>query len=228
MNVLTSRGIRSAFALLVMTVGLAPAASAVTSEFSILLNTDVSPASGCDVVTADGTFQGVEQILITTVDTTGTSTAQVSQIERQVCVDPVTDTFGPRILVDGTDRPVGVGLGTGGSDVVETFFPLSALPPFPPGPQIVRLGVTGENLTTGGLEDALLTGTPGNQPIQLVLAGLTIGDIPTLSEWSLIFLGLMLAVAAVVMLKRRSAVALLLALVFLAGAGIAWAAVSDL
>ncbi|HKV12334.1 MAG TPA: hypothetical protein VJ725_29585, partial [Thermoanaerobaculia bacterium] len=78
MNRLTSRGIRTAFALLLMAVGLAPAASAVTSEFSILMNTDVSPASGCDVPTANGIFQGVEQILITTVETTGTSTANVT------------------------------------------------------------------------------------------------------------------------------------------------------
>ncbi|HEX6861756.1 MAG TPA: hypothetical protein VF414_03015, partial [Thermoanaerobaculia bacterium] len=88
MNRLTSRGIRTAFAFLLMVAGLAPAATAVTSEFSILLNTQIGPpASGCDVPTADGVFQGVEQILITTVETTGTNTANVTQIERQVCVD---------------------------------------------------------------------------------------------------------------------------------------------
>ena len=82
-------------------------------------------------------------------------TAQVTQIERQACVNPATDTFGPRVLLDGTDRPVGVGLGTGGSDVIETFFPLNALPPSPGnGPKNVRLGVTSLYLSPGGGQEA--------------------------------------------------------------------------
>jgi VCBS repeat-containing protein len=228
MNILTSRGIRTAFAALLMAAGLAPAASAATSEFSILLNTDRNP-SGCDVPTANGVFGGVEQILITTVETSGTNTAQVTQIDRQVCMSPPSG-FGARTPVDTTDRPVGVGLGTGGSDVIETYLPLSLIPPSPGNsPRQIRLGVTSLFLGPGGGQDALTSRNGnGNAPIDLRLEALSVTDIPTLSEWGLIFLGLVLAAAAVAMLRRRSAAAFLMALVLLGGAGIAWAAASDL
>src|SRR5687767_4298886 len=83
---------RIAFACLLLTVGFASTASAVQSQFQILLNLDNNISTGCDVPTLTGTFPGAEQILITTVNTTGSSAA-VTAVETRTCVNPATDTF---------------------------------------------------------------------------------------------------------------------------------------
>jgi hypothetical protein len=214
--------IRPVLFLALLALSAVPA-SAATSQYQILLNADNNQNSGCDVSTVAGTFGGVEHILLTTVETTGPASAMVTRIERSVCVTPATDTFGPLILVDDTDRPVGIGNGTDGFNVVETYFPGSILAGNKP--PVIRLGVTSSN--GGGAQDAMLTARPNTgQPIQKVLAAIL--DVPTVSEWGLILLGLLLAAAAVTMLRRRSATALLLALALLGAAGVAWAAVYDL
>ncbi|HEX9940555.1 MAG TPA: IPTL-CTERM sorting domain-containing protein, partial [Thermoanaerobaculia bacterium] len=223
MNVWKSVRARIAFALLLGIVGLAPAASAATSQFNIYLNSDNNQNSGCDVSTVDGLFQGAEHVLVTTVETTGASSANVTRIERRVCADETTNTFGPLILVDDTDRPVGIGNGTDGFNVVETYFPLSILGNSKP--PVIRLAATSSN--GGEAQDAVLTAQPNTgQPILLNLQQLI--EIPTLSEWGIILLALLLASAALTTLRRRSAVALLMALALLGAAGLVWAATSDL
>ena len=62
---------RIVVALLLLTIGSASAASAATATFKILMDLDNNPATGCDVPTLTGTFKGVEQILITTVTSSG-------------------------------------------------------------------------------------------------------------------------------------------------------------
>ncbi|HKI04389.1 MAG TPA: IPTL-CTERM sorting domain-containing protein, partial [Thermoanaerobaculia bacterium] len=210
-------------------MGLGSAASAATSQYKILLNLDNQINTGCDVPTLTGTFPGVEQILVTTVNTTAAA-AQVTALERQTCVNPATDTFGPLSPVTpppGHSLPwtVGTGNGTAGTSVIETFYPLSLSPVV--NPPVIRLGLLG--LSGGILVDELVKAqeTPGNGP-PILLNGAAITEIPTLSEWGLIFLGLLLAAAAVSLMRRRTAAALLIALLLLGGAGIAWAAVCDL
>jgi Fe-S cluster assembly iron-binding protein IscA len=194
-------------------------AHAIQHEVRILLDLDNDLSSGCLVPTVAGPFEGVDQVLITTVETSSPPPAgMVTDVAISDCIDEATDTFGPPASFDG-GWPIGIDNGLGGLDVVETYFPL--LSSVVPGPVIVRVGlvVTDE---LGG-EQALLTtdGTPEGAPILIDL--LAISDIPTLGEWALILLALLLASASIALLGRRGATAAFLVVLVL-GAGVAWAA----
>ena len=199
-------------------------ASAVTHTFSILLDLDNDAATGCTVSTVAGPFDGVEQILDTTVDTTtGPPAAMVTALAIRTCTDPLTDTFGPPVPVTSfiaSPWPVGIGNGSGGLNVIETYFPLIAS--VIPDPKVIRLGLTMESDL--GTQQALLTrdGTQGGEPIILDLRSVL--EIPTLSEWGLLLLIALLGTASVALLRRRSAVALLVVLAVIGAAGVAWAA----
>ncbi len=238
MNFLKSTVVRIVFASLLLAVGLAPAASAIaaaaapstTSTFQILMDLDNHTNTGCNVTALSGTFPGVEQILNTTVTVTGV-TAQVTAVTVQTCTGV---SFGAPVAVippPGHPLPwtIGSSNGTGGSSVIETYYPLTLLPA---GLKVntVRLGVLAFD---GGnvLRDELLKAkaTPGNGP-PIFLDAASLADVPTLSEWGLMLLGLLLAGSAVVLLRRRtaSAPAFLVAFLLLAGTGLAWAAAFDL
>ena len=194
---------------------LALPASAVTSSVDLLLDLDNDAATGCTVTTVDGPFDGVEQILRTTIETTGAAAADVTVVERLECTDPGTNTFGAPIAVDPGTWPVGVGLGLDGFNVVETYFPLSATSI---DPQVVRIGVVHMR---GRVADTLLVATPGtSDPILLDLR--TVLEIPTLGEWGLILLAALLAAASLHRLGRRGVAALVL-LLAVGTAGLAWA-----
>jgi len=207
--------VRTLLAIVAVGMLFAVPAAAVQSTVDLLLDLDYDSGTGCTVMTADGPFAGVEQILTTTVDTSGTTTATVSSVVRSVCTDPGTDTFGAPIAVDPGGWPVGVGLGLDGFNVVETYFPLSATSTEP---KVVRIGVVHAQ---GRLVDTLLVATPGtSDPILLDLRSVL--DIPTLGEWGLILLAALLAAASLYQLGRRGVA--LLVLVLVAGtAGLAWA-----
>ena len=202
-------------------------ASAVT-EFRTLLDFDNDPGTGCVVSTVDGPFPGVEQVLITTVSTGNPPT--VTALARQVCTggslgapSAITSPFPP-------PWPVGLGTGTGGSAVIETYFPLSLATPG----TIVRLGFTSEIVSGGTGQDALLTttGAPTAPPILVILSSVI--EVPTLGEWGLLLLSLGLAAAGWRTLRRRpagpggpfgpAAAGIGIALLLL-GAGLAWAAI---
>ncbi|MFL6196010.1 MAG: IPTL-CTERM sorting domain-containing protein, partial [Thermoanaerobaculia bacterium] len=231
MKFIKFRASRIVFAFLLMATGLVPMASAATSTFKILLNTDNQFGTGCSVTTLTGTFQGVERILNTTVTTTG-PVAQVTAVTYQSCTVAPTTFSAPAPITPPLGHPlpwtVGTNNGTAGTSVVETFIPQSVLPAGnPPVMRVAVLAFDGGNV----LRDEMLTATagPGNgPPILLNAQAAAATDVPTLSEWGLIFLGLLLAAAAVALLRRRTATAFLVALLLLGGAGLAWAAASDL
>jgi VCBS repeat-containing protein len=192
---------------------------AVQHEVSILLDLDDNPTTGCTVPTVDGPFDGVEQVLITTVETSSPPPAgMVTDVAIADCVTPATDTFGPPASFDG-GWPIGIDNGEGGLDVVETYFPL--LSAVFGNSELIRLAVVVTDELGG--EQALLTvdDTPSGAPILLELNALL--EIPTLGEWGLILLALLLAAASLALLGRRGTAALGLVLVVLA-AGAAWAA----
>ena len=194
---------------------LALPASAVQSSVDLLLDLDNDAATGCTVMTVDGPFDGVEQILRTTVDTVGTSAADVTSVERLECTDPGTDTFGAPLPVDPGSWPVGVGLGLDGFHVVETYFPLSATSI---DPKVVRIGVVHSRDPEA---DTLLVATPGtSDPILLDLRSVL--EIPTLGEWGLILLAALLAAASLHRLGRQG-VAVLVLVLAVGTAGLAWA-----
>ena len=97
------------------------AATAGAAEYRVLLDLDNNPATGCDVATVEGTFAGVEQILVTT--TAGTVVVDVATRD---CVDPDADLFAPPLTLDPGGWPVGVGRGVDASDVVETYLPATS------------------------------------------------------------------------------------------------------
>ncbi|MEL7059706.1 MAG: IPTL-CTERM sorting domain-containing protein [Acidobacteriota bacterium] len=187
------------------------------AEYTALVDLDDDATTGCSVATADGVFEGVELRLVTTVPD---DMAEVVSVESQECVDPTADLFGPLTPVPAATPPwpIGLGLGVGGADVVETVLPLGSAC------SAIRFGFT--SLAGSGAEDALLT--DAGEPIRVVCG--TVLDIPTLSDVALWVLALALAVAAGWILRRqRGAVAtwIVVALSFsaislgvLAGAGI--------
>ncbi|MCG8463045.1 MAG: cadherin-like domain-containing protein, partial [Holophagales bacterium] len=170
---------------------------ALGGEVRVHVDADADPGTGCTVTTIEGAFDGVEQTVVTTIDD---GTDQVTAVDRFECVDPGTDTFGPAIPVVDIPTPwnVGLGVGTNGSDVVETYLPVAALGTQP---TAVRLAFEADD--QGGAEDALLTldGMQPGDPILLPLG--TILDIPTLSQVALAFLSLLLALSAVTVLRGQ-------------------------
>jgi hypothetical protein len=109
--------------------------------------------------------------------------------------------------------PVGLGLGTDGANVIESYVPLDDLG----SPSVLRLsavasGVSGEDSVVA--DDLLVIDVAS--------------DVPTLSTWALMALSLAIAVIAVVLTGRRggATTTLVLLLGFFFTAGIVWAAIT--
>ena len=96
---------------------------AMAATLDVLVDRDNNPGTGCTVTTANGAFSGVEQVFTTTIDTS-VYPAVITGITRQDCATPPS-TFSAPAAVSPGGWPVGVGTGTNGYDVVESFFTLS-------------------------------------------------------------------------------------------------------
>ncbi len=182
--------------LIAMAGGLSQALGA---EFRAFLDLDNDSATGCAVVTADGSLPGVEQILTTEVDV---ETRMVTAVSREMCVDPVTDAFGPPVPISAPFAPpwpIGAGLGIAGADVIETYVPYSV---GPSSSVEIRMGF--EVSEDGVCPDAMVTdnGQPGGGPLILTPGGPV--AVPTLSRWSLLLLVALLLVGARAFVRRRS------------------------
>ena len=94
---------------------------AATTTLSVTIDADNNTATGCTVTTAAGSLSGIEVVLDTVVGTTGANTGVVGNVTKRNCVAGV---FGSPVVVSGGGWPVGMGAGSGGSDVIETFIPL--------------------------------------------------------------------------------------------------------
>src|SRR5581483_8189294 len=148
-------------------------------------------------------FTGVERIVNTTADK---GTGQVTAVSFQTCVTPPS-TFsaptpaGPPPAPSTFPWAIGNGNGSLGTDVVESFTPLT------PSGSMLRLGVVScpsptPTLPCTGAGDALVTKAPGNpQPILLQLPFNP--EVPTLGEWGLLLLALLLGGAAFWFLRRN-------------------------
>ncbi len=91
--------LRAVFAFAVALLVVPTLASAATADFRVLFDSDNNTATGC----TEGPSHGVEQILVTRINTTDTS-AQVTRMYRQVCTNGV---FGAPVDLDLTARPAG-------------------------------------------------------------------------------------------------------------------------
>lgn len=193
----------------VFALALALPAPGRSQVIELFLDLDADAATGCTVMTVDGPFSGVEQILQTGVAVQGVAPGAtfVGGVTRRECTDPAMNAFGPPIAVDPGGWPVEMGLGTDGSNAVETYWPLAAVGS---PPASIRLGVEVAD------QDALL-GLAFSPGAASVLA------VPTLSEWGALLLLLLLAAVAVRKLRRGPRAAWLLVAAVLVVATAAWA-----
>src|SRR5262245_12277874 len=84
-------------------IGHAAPAAAVQSDLTIFIDFDNDPATGCNDVTSG--FQGYDQKVVTTVNTTtGPNAATVTHIEGRNCSNTL-------LFSDNTPHPVGIGNG---------------------------------------------------------------------------------------------------------------------
>ena len=120
-------------AALVLGLLVCAGAQAATIGYDILLDTDSNPATGCTITTPKGPFTGVEQVLGTQVQTNA-SGAQVIGVTLQGCTGAA---LGAPAVVSPGGWPVGLGVGSQGSAVIETFLPLAQLA----GASTIRAGV---------------------------------------------------------------------------------------
>jgi hypothetical protein len=216
-------------AVAVVLAGVCAPAAAVENDVDLLLDLDNNSATGCTVATVAGSFEGVEQKLISRITASSPPDAgTVTDTALSDCVDPATGAFGAPSSFDG-GWPVGIDNGTAGRDLVETYAPLAAL--VVPDPSVVRLGVVVTD-ELGGAQALLTTnGTPGGGPILLDLSASApppvtppSAALPTLGQWALVLLACLLAGASLFLLRRHPGAALALALLVL-GTGVAWAAI---
>jgi methionine-rich copper-binding protein CopC len=201
--------VRVALTMLALVV-VSPLA-AQTSNFSILVNSDGSAATGCTVTASGQTFAGADSRLYIT--TTVGATPVVQDVRLQPCVSgsfagPGSDVGGP--------HPVGLNNGVAGSDVVEASAPVVAL--ITPGSTFIRLGVLAES-TTGS--DVLFTtdGSVGGPPFGIAIPFL----IPTLTAGGLVLLGALLLLLAV-RFGRHALTARVLGVSLIVGSGVVLAA----
>ena len=223
MNFLKSTASRIAFAVLFVTAGFVPAASAAapaaTSTFRVFVDIDNSTATGCSTTTTLGSsLAGIDQIVTITFQFTPSPT--FTGVQRQVCSG---GSFGAPVL---PQPPLAFGAvpGPGNKTAIETSIPLLSTPPN--GARLYFDSVyTGNNSPNNKDELLTLNGTGLGLPIVARLAA----DIPTLGGWGLIFLSLLLPVTGFLLIRRRGdsrrkAAAGLLLVVLGLGGGVAWAA----
>jgi VCBS repeat-containing protein len=115
-----------AFALL-CAVSISVIASAATTEFRVLIDSDNSTATGCPVAASPSiVVPGIDHVLIVTVDTAANT---VTKVERQQCNGAV---LGARITVDPAGWPAGAS-SDGSKFLIESYLPTSvfgnAMPP---------------------------------------------------------------------------------------------------
>ena len=199
--------------LVAIALVLGSASSWAQISYFTLIDTDNNTATGCAVtLPTAGTVTGIERRLTATVSET--ASPQVTQLSLESCVG---SSFGAPVALPGTPYPVGLNNGVGGADVVEQAAPADAVAP--PGPP-VRLYFAAQGQTS----DDLLGSAGGGAPILFDLwpTGESVG-IPTLSEWGVLGLILLLLVA---LIRQRSRLPGSMVAVLLVGmfTGIVWAA----
>ncbi len=187
------------------------------STFDILVDLDDNSATGCTVATPAGPFPGVEFTITTTVNT-GVYPPMVSGVTRQNCIG---GAFGPPATISNGGWPVGIGTGTFGFDVLETYFPVGT----PYGQYRMGFVYTDPNQNPPA-SDALVTtnGLRGGPEIIFDLGPFPV--IPTLAHGALLLLAFALAWLALRRLREHQVSTLLLVGVMAAMvAGTAWAAI---
>ncbi|HSS51763.1 MAG TPA: IPTL-CTERM sorting domain-containing protein, partial [Thermoanaerobaculia bacterium] len=222
MSLFTPARVRIALALLLLTIGLAPAAHAASSDFRFYVDVDNDQTTGCVLPAALAPdFTKADEVLTVRIDISPsgrTVDTNPSVTHREHC-NPGTGLFESTAL----SAAIGPGLGTGGSDVIETSFLLVG-----PGEGTqARIGFDSVFNDTGATDSLVtLSGDPGGNPIVLQPPQGSALDIPTLGEWGLLVLALLLTGSGFLVLRRRGrqGIAALILVLLGLGVGVAWAA----
>ena len=213
--------LRLAFLWLVACSLLAPGIAAAQQTFSVLVDRDNSDATGCTVGTAPEQFLGADFELVTTVDTTQ-DPPQVTDLALNQCTAaPSTwaPFAGPDPFAQFTPPWDAPELSPGGQlDAIETYLPLSAVNPG----TTVQLGAFAGPRSDP--QDVLFGTGPG--AVNPILLSLPLSEIPTLAEWSMLLLALLLLTSGVVALRRRASRAGLMLGVLLISGGLGIAVAS--
>ena len=180
-------------------------------SYFTLIDSDNNAATGCAVtLPTAGSVPGIERRLTATVSEN--AAPQVTQLSLESCVG---SSFGAAVALPGTPYPVGLNNGVGGADVVEQAVLANDIAP--PGPPL-RLYFAAQGRTS----DDLLGAAGAPLLFNLWPTGESVG-IPTLSEWGLLGLILLLLVAVI---RQRSRLPGSMVAVLLVGmlTSLAWAA----
>lgn len=202
-------------ALLAALVALSVATPGSAAEFSALVDIDNDDSSGC----AAGTFLGADFELVTEVDTR-IDPPLLTGLTLNQCAGGTFVPFGGPNPFTSFAPPWQAGSDSG-LDAVETYLPLA-------------VGTPGGSIQLGFFSgprsapvDVLFTtdGEPQGAPIVLPVPQATLVEIPTLGEWGLLLLALLLLGAGILGLRRHSLPPGLAALALLVGGiGVAFAA----
>lgn len=219
MRVHTSCSLALAGALALVFVG-ASGASAEVTDVRVLFDLDANPATGCDVATSEGVFDGVESILVFSFEW---SPGSVTSAYSQQCEDPVVSIFSAPVAVDepiSPPWPIAPGQGLGGATAIEGYATASMLPGISSA-SAIRIGVA---TASAGGGDALSTtdGTPSGDDILVLLDSVL--AVPTSSVGGIILLACLLVGAVFIVARHRSsraAVAFGTLVAVICGAGVA-------
>src|SRR4051794_20908916 len=192
MSHLKSVAARIAFALLLV-VGLTPAASAAppaaTSTFRIFI--DKAPGGCAQTTTLGSVVNGIDEIVTITFTFTSppSSVPALTSVTRQDCSGTILSP--PPPLAFGPTP------GPGNLTSIETSVPLASVPTG--GVRVYFDSIyTGSNSPNNKDELLTLNGTGAGLPI---VVGLVAG-IPTLSEWGLLLLALLLGGSGFFLMRR--------------------------
>ena len=105
-------------------IASAPNALADLHTYRVGFDSDNSAATGCDMAVdelgyAGGPIPGIEVILDLVVDT-GFDPPMIVETAVEECSGA---SFLPPVVIDDTDRPIGLNTGAGGADVVDGVMP---------------------------------------------------------------------------------------------------------
>ena len=114
-------------------------AGAATTTFGVLLDTDNNINSGCTIITADGSFAGVELVL--NHDGGRQPTGYRVTALPQSCTG---SSLSAPVTLDSAAYPVARGFGANGTSAVETYIPTAYLPQ---SGLKMRIGLTTSGLT---------------------------------------------------------------------------------
>ncbi len=215
-------GLRTPQAMLVLIcmLGAQPALAAIV--WTVNIDADNDPATGCDLTLGTTPFNGVEMQVITTVDA-----GMVTDVSYRECTDPATDSFGSLTQISPGGWSVGTALGDSGADVIESFLPLNLLQG--PAELTVRLAYEVRDSLTSG-QDVIVTSNGSGSPLEIVIpAAIAFSPVPALPVWASLLFAMFLAVLAIRMIRKHpgSLAVLMVGLVFLsAGIGVVWAAIT--